>query len=163
MRTALPTSLTSLLLGCGVRGPPCVRMGIPSDNNRIFKLRIDLGDGKAGNLKFKPLLPDSDAVIVKYPVPFGLNVEQDARGLAVCTKSGTGGERPGDILRYSTAYNMGLPEDDGLVGSVSRHGSRGRAHPPRRARHVSCDPCGLPLRSISGSLSWQVYLFDVGK
>ena len=88
MRAALPTSLASLLLGCGVRGPPCVRMAAPSGDNRVFKLRIDLGDGKAGNLKFKPLLPDSDAVIVKYPVPFGLNVEQDARGLAVCTKEG---------------------------------------------------------------------------
>ncbi len=140
---AAPALPTLLLLGCGARGPPRVRMEAPSDAGRVFKLRIDLGGGTGGNLKFKPLLPDSDAVVVRYPVPFGLNVDRDARGVAVCTKDGPGGERAGDILRYTTAWSLGLPTEDGITGSVARHRRRGQTHPrcrTPRAQRASCDP-----------------------
>ena len=62
-----------------------------------FKLALDLGKNGKGQLKFKPMFPESEAVVVKYKVPFGLNVE-NKDGRATCTKDGDGGEKVGDIL-----------------------------------------------------------------
>lgn len=73
-----------------------------------FSLSIDLPPKGKCALKFKPLLASSEAVVVKYGLPFGLNVEQQG-DLAVCTKPGPGGEQPGDVLRYCTEWNIGLP------------------------------------------------------
>lgn len=72
---------------------------------------------------------------MKYSLPFGLNVEQK-NGLAVCTKDGEGGEKVGDILRYSTQWTMGLPQGDGAVTTAA---------------------------SFAGAISWQLGLFDVAK
>ena len=54
------------------------------------------------------MFEESEAVVVKYPIPFGLNVE-NKNGQAVCTKDGEGGERVGDVLRYTTNWSMQLP------------------------------------------------------
>ena len=86
-------------------------------------------------VKFKPLASPSEAVVVKYSIPFGLNVEQQ-NGLAVCTKAGEGGEAVGDILRYCTEWKIGLPPGDGALTTAA---------------------------SFGGIVSWQMGLFDVAK
>ena len=45
----------------------------------------------------------SKAVIVKYKLPFGLDVE-NRDGRAVVTKDGAGGEKAGDVLRLTTHW-----------------------------------------------------------
>ena len=65
-----------------------------------FSMPIDLGPSGKGSLKFKPAMESSEAVLVKYPLPFNLNVENQG-GRAVVTKDGPGGERVGDMLRES--------------------------------------------------------------
>ena len=78
--------------------------------------------------------------MVKYDLPFGLNVENQGRGQirAVCVQGGAGGEQPGDVLRYCTEYKMGLPG--------------GMASP------------GATVASFSGAgLSWQLGLCDVAR
>ena len=54
------------------------------------------GRGKC-NMRFKRLLPSSEGVVVRYDLPFGLNVENQD-GVAVCTKDGEGGEKVGDMM-----------------------------------------------------------------
>merc|ERR1719253_4857 len=75
----------------------------------------------------------SEIVEVRYKLPFGLDVAPE-KGLAVCTKSNGGGEQPGDILRYSSQWTMGLPRGDGLITTAA---------------------------SFAGGLAWQCSLFDV--
>lgn len=61
-------------------------------------------------MKFPPALPSSEPVIVRYRLPFGLNVaEPDSVGLCRCTKDGSGGERVGDILRFTTNWRGSTP------------------------------------------------------
>lgn len=60
------------------------------------------------NMKFKPLLVESEVVVVRYQLPFGLNAEPRGR-VAVITKDGPGGERVGDILRFTTQWKQGQP------------------------------------------------------
>ena len=73
-----------------------------------FKLALDLGKNGKGQLKFKPSVPSSEAVVVRYKVPFGLNVENQ-NGKAICTKDGKGGERVGDILSEWTPTPRAVP------------------------------------------------------
>lgn len=102
-----------------------------------FALSINLPPRGNCNLKFKPLCESSEAVVVKYGLPFGLSVENKG-GMAVCTKAGTGGEQEGDILRYCTEWTMGLPG--------------GSASP------------GATIGFFSGAgLAFQLGLFDVAK
>lgn len=100
-----------------------------------FKLALDLGKNGKGQLKFKPSVPSSEVVVVRYQVPFGLNVENQG-GRAICTKDGPGGEKVGDILRWTTYYSMQLPSGDGALTTVA---------------------------SFGGMLSWKIGLFDVDK
>lgn len=86
-------------------------------------------------MRFKRLLPSSEAVVVKYKIPFGLNVENKG-GLAICTKDGEGGEKVGDVLRYTTQWTLGLPSGDGAITTAA---------------------------SFAGAISWQLGLFDVAK
>lgn len=98
-------------------------------------VQVDLPPRGKCNIKFKPLLESSEAVVVKYGLPFGLNVENQG-GAAVCTKDGEGGEKVGDVLRYTTNWKLGLPEGDGMITTAA---------------------------SFAGALSWQLGLFDVAK
>jgi len=98
-----------------------------------FSLSLDLGKTGKGTLRFKPSVLHSEAVVVRYKVPFGLNVENQ-NGRAICTKDGPGGERVGDILRYTTYFSMQLPGGEGVVDTVA---------------------------SFGGMLSWKMGLFDV--
>jgi len=100
-----------------------------------LSLKVEIPPRGVCGVRFRPLLPESEAVVVRYKVPFGLNVEQQG-GLAVCTKAGPGGERPGDVLRYTTEWKIGLPQGEGLITTAA---------------------------SFGGALSWQMGLFDVAK
>lgn len=96
----------------------------PSDSDLQARMKID------------PILDvPSEIVEVRYKVPFGLNVEP-RNNLAVCTKDGEGGEREGDVLRFSSAWTMGLPRGDGLITTAA---------------------------SFAGGLQWQCSMFDVMK
>jgi len=56
-------------------------------------------------MNFKPLLAtDSELVVVRYDLPFGLSAEPRGR-VVVVTKDGTNGEKEGDILRFTTKWN----------------------------------------------------------
>lgn len=90
----------------------------PSMNAREpFSLTVDLPPRGKCALKFKPLFGSSEAVVVKYDIPFGLNVE-NKDGAAVCTKAGPGGEQPGDVLRYCTEWTIGLPGGPASLGAT---------------------------------------------
>mmetsp|Transcript_18055 Transcript_18055/g.40054 ORF Transcript_18055/g.40054 Transcript_18055/m.40054 type:complete len:180 (+) Transcript_18055:24-563(+) len=103
-----------------------------------FELSVSL-PGKnelQAQMKFPAALDvPSEIVEVRYNVPFGLNVEPK-NNMAVCTKDGPGGEKVGDILRYSSQWTLGLPRGGGVVDTAL---------------------------SFSGSVSWQVSMFDVLK
>merc|ERR1712087_228370 len=106
-----------------------------ADEAKFWKLELDLGNAGTANLRLKQTMPNSEPIIVRYTIPFGLNVESQ-RGKAVCTKDGEGGEKVGGVLRYTTAWSMGLPRGDGVVSTVA---------------------------SFGGAIGWQISLFDVSK
>jgi hypothetical protein len=88
----------------------------------------------AAQLKFKSVLDvASEIVEVRYKVPFGLNVEPK-NNFALCTQDGPGGEKVGDILRYTSQWTLGLPRGDGVITTAM---------------------------SFSGGISWQCSMFDV--
>ena len=92
------------------------------------------GSGLQANLRVKPILSvPSEMVEVRYKIPFGLNVEPKNQ-LAVVTADGPGGEKVGDVLRYTSQWTLGLPMGDGLVSTAA---------------------------SFSGGVSWQCTLFNV--
>ncbi len=118
------------------RSPRAENVRLDATAPALFRLSLDLGQAGTANLRMKPLLPQgSEAVVVKYKLPFGLNVE-NMDGRAVCTKDGDGGERVGDILRYTTQWTMGLPRGDGLISTAA---------------------------SFGGAIGWQIGLFDVAR
>lgn len=52
-----------------------------------------------------PLLENSEVIVVRYDLPFGLNAAPDASsGQVVVTEDGSGGEKVGDILRQTTYW-----------------------------------------------------------
>ena len=62
------------------------------------------------NMKFPPVLPSSEAVLVRYGLPFGLDVAPpNENGLCLCTKDGKGGEKVGDVLRFTTYWRGKQP------------------------------------------------------
>ena len=110
-----------------------------SDNEDDSYEKIELkvppsNSGLVAQMKIKKLLStNSEIVEVRYRLPFGLDVEPK-QGKIVCTKDGKGGEKVGDILRYTSAWSMGLPRGDGLVTTAA---------------------------SFAGGLSWQCNMFNV--
>ena len=101
-----------------------------------FEVSIPLGDDVGvAQLKFDPVCEKSEVKAFRYGFPFKVSIE-NVGGLPVCTKTGEGGEREGDILRYSTQCKMGLPQGDGLVTTAA---------------------------SFSGAIGWNVELFDTSK
>jgi len=65
-----------------------------------------IADMGTAEVRLPPLLENSDVVVVRYDLPFGLAVEPDkAMGQIVVTKDGKpGGEQVGDILRQTTYW-----------------------------------------------------------
>ena len=94
------------------------------------------GSTTQAELKFESVCDGPSEVIeVRYKLPFGLDVAPK-NNLAVCTKDGPGGERVGDVLRFTSQWSMGLPRGDGLITTAA---------------------------SFAGGLSWQCSMFDVMK
>jgi len=105
----------------------------------VFELMVDVpptNSGLQAQMKIESVLDGpSEMIEVRYKLPFGLDVEPKNR-LAVVTKDGPGGERVGDVLRYTSQWTMGLPMGDGIVTTAS---------------------------SFAGGIKWQCTLFDVAK
>ena len=92
--------------------------------------------GLLAEMKLQPIADGpSEIVEVRYNIPFGLDVAPKG-GLAICNKDGPGGEKVGDILRFTSQWTMGLPRGNGLVSTAA---------------------------SFSGAIGWQCSLFDVAK
>jgi len=99
-------------------------------------LRLPGKDELIAQMKFKSALDvPSELVQVRYGLPFGLDVAPQ-EGYAKCTKDGAGGEKVGDILRYTSQWTLGLPRGDGVVTTAM---------------------------SFAGGIGWQVSMFDVMK
>ena len=61
------------------------------------------------NMNFKPLLATaSECVVVRIDLPFGLKAEPRGR-VVVITEDGPGGEKKGDILRFTTQWKEAGP------------------------------------------------------
>jgi len=112
---------------------------LAQDNDDFFETEFTMPPTRSGvvaRLKFPRVFNEpSELVMVRYPLPFGLNVEPQ-NNLATCTKDGPGGEKVGDVLRYTSQWAMGLPRGDGILTQAG---------------------------SFSGALSWQCSMFDVMK
>lgn len=64
-----------------------------------------IADIGTAEVRLAPLLENSEVIVVRYDLPFGLNAEPDAAsGQVVVTKDGAGGEKVGDILRQTTYW-----------------------------------------------------------
>jgi hypothetical protein len=59
-------------------------------------------------VKLPPVLPDSEIVVVRYDLPFGLNAAPSNDQIVV-TKDGPGGEKVGDVLRQTTYWRGNTP------------------------------------------------------
>ena len=92
------------------------------DSETIFEVELNMPPSNSGNrarLKFPSILSvPSELVEVRYALPFGLDVAP-FKNLAVCTKDGAGGEKAGDVLRYSSQWTMGLPSGEGLAATAA--------------------------------------------
>jgi hypothetical protein len=109
---------------------------LASSPSSFFEIMVDLPgrDPLKAQVKCEPLLSvPSELIEVRYKIPFGLDVAP-SKGLAVCNKDGAGGEKVGDILRFTTQWTMGLPRGDGMITTAA---------------------------SFAGGLSWQCSLLDV--
>ena len=69
-----------------------------------------IADVGTAEVNLPPLLEESEVVVVRYDLPFGLNAAPDAAsGQVVVTKDGEGGEKVGDILRQTTYWRGSTP------------------------------------------------------
>jgi cytochrome c1 len=104
-----------------------------------FELEVSIppsGSDIVAKMKFYPILSvPSEIVEVRYKLPFGLDVAPK-NNMAICTKDGAGGEKKGDVLRFTSQWTLGLPRGDGLATTAA---------------------------SFAGGLSWQCSMFDVMK
>jgi hypothetical protein len=104
-----------------------------------FEITVDLppsGSELQAQMAIDSILSvPTELVVVRYQIPFGLSVEP-RKGLAVVTQAGPGGEQPGDVLRYTTQWTLGLPKGEGL---------------------------GVTVAAFAGGLSWQCSMFNVVK
>ncbi|EED88409.1 predicted protein [Thalassiosira pseudonana CCMP1335] len=153
--TATRLTQLALLLSCLIQSSAFVPSSIPSSSlshneqrtttsssalqmAEPFEMMVELpGRGEmSAKMKFMPVLDvPSEIVEVRYKVPFGLDVAPK-NNMAICTKDGAGGEKVGDILRYTSQWTLGLPRGDGVITTAM---------------------------SFSGGISWQVSMFDVMK
>lgn len=110
-----------------------------NDAGAVVEISVGMppsGSGLQANMRIQPILSvPSEIVEVRYKVPFELSVAPKNQ-LCVCTKDGSGGEKEGDVLRYTSQWTLGLPSGDGLLSTAA---------------------------SFSGGVSWQCSLFNVVK
>lgn len=113
----------------------CSALALKMAEGDPFEVTVDLpGEGLSAKMKFPSILDGpSEIVEVRYKLPFGLDVmPKDQK--CVCTKDGAGGEKVGDVLRYTSQWTLGLPRGDGVMTTAM---------------------------SFSGGISWQCSMFDV--
>lgn len=131
----LPTLVTAFTVQPSPSSHARFKTSLPA----TFEITVDMppaGSEMIVNMGIDSILSvPTELVVVRYQVPFGLSVEP-RKGLAVVTQAGPGGEQPGDILRYTTQWTLGLPRGEGLATTVA---------------------------SFAGGLSWQCSMFNVIK
>jgi hypothetical protein len=115
------------------------RVVLQAEASKPVEISIKLppsGSGLLANMKIQPMLSvPSEIICVRYKVPFGLDVAPKNQ-LCMCTKDGAGGEKEGDVLRYTSQWTLGVPRGDGIVSTVA---------------------------SFAGGVSWQCSMFNVLK
>jgi hypothetical protein len=108
-----------------------------SSSSNTFQLVIDVPPSNSDvqvSMNIESILSiPSELIIVRYKVPFGLNIEP-RKNFAIVTANGPGGEQVGDLLRYTSHWTMGLPRGDGI---------------------------GTTFASFAGGLKWQCSMFNV--
>jgi len=135
LQTTAPTTLRHLDRRSRGASAPALNMADNDKGGDGFEVMLELpGEGLSAQMKFPRVLNvPSEIVQVRYKLPFGLDVAPKDQ-LCVCNKAGEGGERVGDILRYTSQWTFGLPRGDGVITTAM---------------------------SFSGGISWQVSMFDV--
>jgi hypothetical protein len=108
-----------------------------SSSKDTFQLVIDVPPSNSDvqvSMNIESILSvPSELIVVRYKVPFGLNIEP-RKNFAIVTANGPGGEQVGDVLRYTSHWTMGLPRGDGI---------------------------GTTFASFAGGLKWQCSMFNV--
>ena len=61
-------------------------------------------------------------IMVRYKVPFELDVSPKKNGLTVCTKDGSDGKKVNDVLRFTSQWTLGFPQGDGLLSTTAAFG-----------------------------------------
>ena len=97
-----------------------------TDLTRLYgestSVTVDLppaGSGRTATMNIESALTvPSEFIAVRYKVPFELSVEPK-QNLAICTKDGSGGEKVGDVLRFSSQWKMGLPDGEGIAATAA--------------------------------------------
>ena len=117
--------------------PPPPRSSSKGSKDATFQLVIDVPPSNSDvqvSMNIESILSvPSELIVVRYKVPFGLNIEP-RKNFAIVTANGPGGEQVGDILRYTSHWTMGLPRGDGI---------------------------GTTFASFAGGLKWQCSMFNV--
>ena len=97
-------------------------------NKNTFQLVIDVPPSNSDvqvSMNIESILSvPSELIVVRYKVPFGLNIEP-RKNFAIVTANGPGGEQVGDILRYTSHWTMGLPRGDGIGTTLASFGGGG--------------------------------------
>lgn len=134
----LPLTANGFMVGGTLPGASASRVVLQATSQpvELFIAMPPSDSGLQANMRIQPILSvPSEIIEVRYKVPFGLDVAPKNQ-LCVCTKDGPGGEKVGDVLRYTSQWTLGLPAGDGLVSTAA---------------------------SFSGGVSWQCSMFNVLK
>ncbi|KAK3263045.1 hypothetical protein CYMTET_28130 [Cymbomonas tetramitiformis] len=68
-----------------------------------------IADNGIADVKLKPILEESELVLVRYELPFGLNVAPDDETGEIVVKGDGAVEKVGDILRQATYWQGNRP------------------------------------------------------
>jgi len=116
-----------------------LKLSAAAPDGDIIELYVGIpptNSGLTAQMRIKPILEvPSEIIEVRYKLPFGLSVEPKDN-LAVCSTDGAGGEKVGDILRFTSMWSLGAPKGDGIISTVA---------------------------NFAGGVGWQCSLFDVMK
>lgn len=130
----LPSPLVGAFVTLQQRMPPVARNAV----GERFSIPLELppsSSKQAVQVTFPSILAvPSEAVVVRYRVPFDIAIAP-ARGFVLCTRDGPGGEREGDILRYTSQFAIGLPRGESIANTVGSF--------------------------VGGSIKWQCNMYDV--
>lgn len=84
------------------------------------ELVVDLGEGYGRvGADFKPMFDGSSFVVVRYTVPFDLNIEPRDGGLIVVTKTDDKLQE-GDVVRATSTFSMRMESSFGLLPAAKK-------------------------------------------